>query len=111
MLELQVESRQIGSPSRLSAIQLLRLAEVLKIAVIRQDLDLVFGALQKVSPFLESSDDRKHLFIVDLVVPFGIIQRLGEEPHWMILAIFPQLRQNGTGRKVRGISLQKKRSI
>jgi len=47
--------------------------------VVRPDLALMFCALNKVLPLLEGLDDRQHLLVVDLVVPFDGGQGLGEE--------------------------------
>jgi len=67
-MEHEVEVGEVERPSGLPLVQLLGHHEVLQILVIRTDLTLVFCAFDEVPPLLESSDDRQHLFVVDLVV-------------------------------------------
>ena len=55
------------------------------------DLELGGKTLEVVSPGLKSSNDRKHLFVVNLVVPFRIVHRLRVKGDWVPLAILPLL--------------------
>jgi hypothetical protein len=52
--------------------EVLRSTPVLQIAVIQDDVEGARKAFKVVSPVFESSDDGKHLFVVYLVVAFGI---------------------------------------
>jgi hypothetical protein len=47
--------------------------------VVSLDLDRVLHAFKVVSPLLQTSDDSKHLSIMDLTVALDVIQCLGQE--------------------------------
>ncbi len=52
------------------------------------DLALVFRAFDEVSPFLQGSDNGKHLLVVDLIVPFNWGERFREEGDRVPLFVF-----------------------
>jgi len=87
-MEREDEVGEVERPSGLPLIQLLGHHEVLQVLVIRPDLALVFSAFDEVLPLLESSDDRQHLLVVDLVVLLNGEEGLGEESDQVPLFIF-----------------------
>jgi len=70
-MEREVKAGEVERPSGLPLIQLLGRHEVLQVLVICPDLALVFSTFNEVLPLLESSDDRQHLLVVDLIVPLN----------------------------------------
>ena len=52
--------------------QILRRAPVLKVLVVRLDLELRWESFKVLTPGLQRTDDREHLFVVDFVVPFRV---------------------------------------
>src|SRR3979490_1866526 len=64
-------------PSSLPAIELLRDSKVFKVLVVCEDLNWMASSFKIVAPFLEPSDYRQHLNVVDLVVAFDRAERLG----------------------------------
>jgi len=80
--------------------------EVLQVLVVRPDLDQVLGSFQKVSPLFQRIDDSKHLFVMDLVVPFHQRQRFAVEGHRVPFLLSRQLlREDGSRGKVGAVSL------
>ena len=69
--DLDIELIQELGPSVLSAGEYLSHSEVLKIFMIRNDLDQDFGAFQVVSPLMEGIEDGEEFFVVRIVVEFG----------------------------------------
>jgi hypothetical protein len=61
------------------SIELLSDSKILKVLVVRPDLYRVASSFKVMSPLLESSDDGKHLGIVDLVVSLDQIESFGQE--------------------------------
>jgi len=97
VVEREVEAGEVERPSGLPLVQLLGHHEVLQVLVICPDLALVFCAFDEVPPLLESSDDRQHLFVMDLVVPLDGGEGLGEESDWVPLFVFRRhLGEDGT---------------
>src|SRR3979490_3310151 len=76
VLQREVEAREVERPSRLSVIELLCHTKVLKVLVVGEDLNWMARSLKVVAPFLETSDYRQHLNVVDLVVSFDRTERL-----------------------------------
>ena len=105
MVEREVKVGEVERPSSLPLVQLLGCYEVLQVFVVRPDLALMFRTFDEVSPLLESSDDRQHLLVVDLIVPLNGGERLGEEGDWVPLSILRRyLREDSTRREVGAIS-------
>ena len=75
----------------MTSIELLCDVEVLQILVISPDLDWVSGAFEVMTPFFETTDDRKHLCVVDLIVAFNWGEALREECNRMPFVVFPRL--------------------
>jgi hypothetical protein len=50
-----------------------------KVFVVSSDLNRVVSTFKIMSPFLQSSDDGKHLSVVDLIVSLDRIQHLQQE--------------------------------
>jgi len=70
VLEHEVEAGEVEGPPSLSSVQLFGRHEVFQVLVVCPDLAFVFHTFNKVPPLLESSDDRQHFLVMDLVVPF-----------------------------------------
>ena len=87
VVEREVKAGEVERPSGLPPVQLLGCHEILQVFVICPDLALVFCAFDEVSPLLESSDNRQHLLVMDLIVPLDGGERLGEEGNQMPLSI------------------------
>lgn len=64
-------------------IQSLSISEVLKVAVISDDLKLVLCPLWPVSPLLQSEFDCKQLTVSDVIIPLCRGQFIGEEGRWV----------------------------
>ena len=71
----------------LSAGEYLGRSEVLKIFMIRDDLDRDFGAFQVVSPLMEGIKDGEEFFVVCVVVEFGTDKGPRVKGNWVHLAI------------------------
>ena len=56
--------------------------------MVRPDLARMFRAFDEMSPFLQGSDDGKHLLVMDLVVPFNWGECLREKGDQVPLFIF-----------------------
>ena len=94
------------------SIELLCDAEVLQILVISPDLDRVSGAFEVMMPFFETTDDREHLRVVDLIVAFDRGEALGEECDRMPFVIFPRLLgEDHAGRETRCICFESKGEV
>ena len=61
------------------AIELLRDSKVFEVLVVCEDLNWMAGPFKVVAPFLETSNYREHLNVVDLVVAFDRTKCLGQE--------------------------------
>jgi hypothetical protein len=96
-VKLEIKPGQIQRPPCLSPVEILRLPEILQVLVVGPDLDRMLRAFEEVPPFLEGSDDREHLLVVDLVVVLDQTQTLGVECDWMPLAVIALLRQDSAG--------------
>ena len=55
----------------LTIIQLLGLLEVLQVLVIRDDFNWELGSFELRSEVLKTTDDAKHLFVVDVIASFS----------------------------------------
>src|SRR3981189_2392164 len=97
VLQREVEAGEVDRPSRLSAIELLCNSKVFEVLVVSEDLNRMARPLKVVAPFLETSDYCQHFHVVDLIVAFDRTERLGQERHWVPLAVFARLlRENRT---------------
>ena len=54
---------------------MLRRPPVLEVVVVRLDLERQRKSFKVVLPCLQSANDGKHLFVVDLVVPFSMLEQ------------------------------------
>ena len=70
MDDFEVKISKIKQPSCLVMIEVLHLMEVCQVLVISEDLNGKGGAMEIVSPGLQSMDDCKEFPVVDVVVPF-----------------------------------------
>ena len=77
MMHGEIESGQVEGPLSLAAIEFLCHQEVLEVLVVHPDLKLVVGTFQEMVPILQCSDDRQHLFVVDLIVLLYHTETLG----------------------------------
>src|SRR5262245_28092288 len=78
--------------------------------MVRPDLYRVAGALQEVSPLLQGPDNREHLLVVDLIVPFDRGEGLAIERDRMPFVGFRRwLREDSTSRKVGAVRFNPKR--
>ena len=69
------------------------------------------GALESYmrGPLIQCMDDSKHLFVMDLIVPFHWRQGFTVEGHWVPFLLSGQLlREDGSRSKVRAVSLDAK---
>jgi len=62
-------------------VEFLSRHEVLQVLVVRPDLYQVSGSFQEVPPLFQCADDSKHLFVVNLVIPFHWRQGFAIEGH------------------------------
>lgn len=104
VMEREVVVLEFRIPSGLATVQLLRFAEVGQVLVVRPDLDGGLRSEQILSPFLQADDHGHELLVVDLVVPFGLVQGLGEVSEGVPLLVL-ELRQDGAEGEVGGIAL------
>ena len=81
-------------PSRLARGQLLSSTEIEQVLVIGENDNRVRVPFEVVSPCLESTDDGKEFSIVDLVVSFCRVERLGKVGAWVVVSIFISLEEN-----------------
>src|SRR3981189_1195178 len=91
VLQHEVEAGGVERPSRLSANELLCNSKVFEVLVVSKDLNGMARPLKVVAPFLKTSNYRQHFHIVDLIVAFDRTERLGQERHWVPLAILARL--------------------
>ena len=85
--DLDIELIQKLGPSVLSAGEYLSHSEVLKILMIRNDLDRDFGAFQVVSPLVEGIENGKEFFVVRVIVEFGTNKGPRVKSGWVHLAV------------------------
>ena len=88
VVEGEVKAGEVERPASLSPIELLSGAEVFEILMVRPNLYRVTSPFEIVTPFLESSNDGKHLSVMDLVIVLYRIQSLGEKGNRMPFSIF-----------------------
>src|SRR3981189_1910608 len=91
VLQREIEAGEVERPSGLPAIELLRDSKVFEVLVVCEDLNWMASPFKVVAPFFETSDYRQHLNVVDLIVAFDRTERLGQERHWVPLAILARL--------------------
>src|ERR1700753_2094825 len=91
MMEYNIEPGEVERPPGLPPVEMLGLPEVLQILVVGPDLHRVFCSLKEMPPFLKRSDNGEHLLVVDLVVPLGVVEALGEKGHWVPFLVGAQL--------------------
>jgi len=91
MNQLEVEASQVQGPTGLATIEFLSRHEVLQVLVVCPDFYQVPSFFQKVPPLFQHVDDSKHLFVVDLVVPFHQRQGLAVESYQVPLLFSRQL--------------------
>ena len=89
--DLDIELIQKLGPSVLSAGEYLSHSEVLKIFMIRNDLDRDFRAFQVVSPLVEGIKNGKEFFVVHIILEFGADKGPRVKSDWVHLAV----RSNG----------------
>jgi len=65
----------------LATVEFLGRHEVLQVLVVCPDLHWVSGSFQEMPPLFQYADNGKHLFVVDLIVPFHRRQRFAVEGH------------------------------
>ena len=63
----------------MATVELLRGTKVLEVFVVGPDLDGVPSPFEVMAPFLEPSNDRKHLRVVDFIVLLDRAKSLGQE--------------------------------
>ena len=99
-----VEAGEVERPARLSAIEILGSLEVLQVLVVCPDLYRVPRSLQVVTPFLQTTNNCKQFLVMDLVVAFRGIERLGKECNWVLLVgVCVELEQDTTSSEVRAV--------
>lgn len=101
-----MEPGQIKGPAGLPAVQLVRLAEVLQVLVVSPNVDVVWRALEVVTPIGERADDSEEFLIVDLVVPLSFGERLRKEGDGVPNTGGILLREDGAGGEIRGVGLE-----
>src|SRR5882762_10029946 len=94
-------------PASLAAINLLWLAEILEVLMIRPYFERFCCANKVVSPFFKSEHYGKHLFIVYLVVSLSLGKSFREVCDWMPFVVL-QLRQNCTDSVVAAVGFEAK---
>ena len=87
MNQLEVKASQVQGPTGLATIEFLSRHEVLQVLVVCPDFYRVPSSFQKVPPLFQHVDDSKHLFVVDLVVPFHRRQGLAVEGHRVLFLL------------------------
>ena len=103
-MHLVVEFCEFGGGACLAWRDLLRFAEVLQVAVVCPDVE--FRAVAKeVSPVLKTCHHRAQLLVVDLVVAFGVVERLAEEAEGSRFAV-DDLVEDATDCVVGGVGLE-----
>ena len=70
MDDFEVKISKVEQPSHLTMIEILCLTEVRQVLVVCKDLDGKGGAVEIMSPGLQSADDGEEFSIVDVVIPF-----------------------------------------
>ncbi|EJF55266.1 hypothetical protein DICSQDRAFT_74825, partial [Dichomitus squalens LYAD-421 SS1] len=78
---------------------------VLEVLVVRLNLELGGETFEVVTPRLQGTDNREHLLVVDLVVPFSIVHGLGVVCDRVKLSIIALLGQDHTGGVPGGVDL------
>jgi hypothetical protein len=73
MDQCKVIFTELQRPPGLLPVEFLRGGEVLQIFVVSPDLKLQLTALEVVSPLVKGSHDSQHFFVVDIVVPLGVV--------------------------------------
>ena len=68
--DLEVKVSKIKQPSCLASVEVLCLTEVHQVFVVGEDLDGEQGSVEVMSPGLQSADNGKELFVIDIIVSF-----------------------------------------
>ena len=75
----------------MAAVELLRGAKVFEVFVVGPDLDGMSSPFEVMAPFLEPSNDREHLRVVDFVVSLDWAESLGQEGDRVPFAVLTRL--------------------
>ena len=76
---MKVKPTKVKGPAGLSTSEVLCGAPVLKVAMIRDDVEWLQKTFQVMMPVLESSDDGKHFLVINFVVSLRFNHGLGAE--------------------------------
>ena len=93
----------------MTTVELLCLCEILQILVIGENLDGVFRSFQVMAPCLERTNDGQEFLVLDVVIPFHVVERLREVRDRVPLTVFAFLAEDSTGGEVRGVALDSER--
>ena len=108
MDEDEVETREVFLPTCLTAAKLLRVFEVREVLVICQDSERMGSAFEIVMPFLEGADDGEKLTVINIVVAFGIVERMRHKGDRVPVTICILLAKDCAGREFRGVGFELK---
>ena len=79
----QIELSKVFGPSRLSASEEFRSREILQVLVVGNDVDRGTGAFEIVTPSSEGFEDGQQLFVVHVIIEFGVCESSGMECYRM----------------------------
>jgi hypothetical protein len=93
-------------------IELLGDLKVFEVFVVILDLNRVVSTFKVMSPFLQSSDDGKHLSVMDLIILLNRVQHFQQEGHRVPGIIFVRLLgENCSSSNARAVGLKSKWKI
>src|ERR1700722_7579650 len=79
MMKGKVKLLKLGQPTSLTAVELLRLFEVLEIGVIGKDLEGMLRRYQVLAEFLQRNHDSQEFTVINCIIPLSLREGFGEE--------------------------------
>jgi len=107
----KVELGKVLRPPRLSLGQHLGSRKILKVLMIRNNVDGIGWTFQIVLPNLESFKDGKQFLVMCVIVQLRCSESVGVKGNWVNFIIFVNNRENCSESIVRGISFHNELSI
>jgi len=88
MSEMEIETAEVQGPLCLLMCEVLCRVPIFQVSMVGDNVEHLREAFQIVLPVFESTNDGKHLLIIDLVILFGFDHRLGSEDDRMPEVVF-----------------------
>lgn len=87
----EVKPGEKESPSSLLGIEMTGFLKILKVFVIRENIELMLGPLQSVPPFFQGELDSEELTVTNIIVGLCLAKLSVKEGTWMESRWYPLL--------------------